>query len=72
MNIHVCMYVHVFYVLLYMYVFMYYVYMSFPQMSHCNIAALHQLGIGHNNNTVDNTIPTCFGGVQVGIQINEI
>ncbi len=44
---------------------MYYVYMSFPQMSHCNIAPLHQLGICHNNVTVDNTFPTCFGGVQV-------
>ena len=47
---------------------MYYVYMSFPQMRHCNIAPLHQLGFCHNNDTVDNTFPTCFGGVQVGIQ----
>ena len=57
----VCMYVC-------MYVCMHYVYMSFPQMRHCNIAPLHQLGICHNNVTVDNTFPTCFGGVQVGIQ----
>ena len=42
--------------------------MSFPQMRHCNIAPLHQLGICHNNVTVDNTFPTCFGGVEVGIQ----
>ena len=46
---------------------MYYVYMRFPQMIHCNIAPLHQLltGICHNNVTVDNTFPTCFGEVQV-------
>ena len=31
---------------------MYYVYMSFPQMRHCNIAPLHQLGICHKNVTV--------------------
>ena len=41
-------------------------------MRHCNIAPLHQLGIYHNKVTVDNTFPTCFGGVQVGLQINEI
>ena len=51
-----------------MYVCMYYVYMSFPQMRHCNIAPLHQLGFCHNNVTVDNTFRTCFGGGQVGIQ----
>ena len=38
--------------------------MSFSQMRHCNIAPLYQLGICHNNVTVDNTFPTCFGGVQ--------
>ncbi len=48
-----------------MYVRMYNVYMSFPQMRHCKIPPLHQLGICHNNVTVDNTFPTCFGGVQV-------
>ena len=47
---------------------MYYVYMSFPQMRQCNIAPHHQLAICHNNVIVDNTFPTCFGGVQVGIQ----
>ena len=40
-------------------------YMRFPQMSHCNIAPLHQLGICHTNVTVDNTFPTCFGGVRM-------
>ena len=54
-------------VVMVMYVCMYVctVCMSFPQMRHCNIAPLHQLGICHNNVTVDNTFPTCFGGVQV-------
>ena len=41
-------------------------------MRHCNIALLHQLGFCHNNDTVDNTFRTCFGGGQVGRQINEI
>ena len=27
-------------------------------MRHCKIAPLHQLGICHNNVTVDNTFPT--------------
>ena len=39
---------------------MYYVYMSFPQIRHCNIAPLHQLGICHNNLTVDNTFQTMY------------
>ena len=52
---------------MYVYMYMYNVYMSFPQMRHCNIAPLHQLGFCHNNITVDNTFPTCFGGGQVGI-----
>ena len=38
-------------------------------MRHCIIAPIHQLGICHINVTVDNTFPTCFGGVQVGIII---
>ena len=29
-------------------------------MRHCKIAPLHQLGICHNNVTVDNTFPTCM------------
>ena len=41
MNMYVCMYV--------------YICMSFSLMRHCNIASLHQLGICHNNVTVDNT-----------------
>ena len=37
-------------------------------MRHCYNAPLSKLGIFHNNVTEDNTFPTCFGGVQVGIQ----
>ena len=43
--------------------------MSFSQMRHCNIAPLYQLDICHNNITVDNTFPTCFGGVQDRIYV---
>ena len=63
-----CLYLSMYvYIYVYsIYICMYYVYMSFPQMSHCNIAPLHQLGICHNNVTVDNTFPT------LGYKINEI
>ena len=56
------------YVNICIYVCMYNVYMIFPQMRHCNMVPLHQLGICHNNVIVDNTFPTCFGVGQVGIQ----
>ena len=48
-----------------MHVCMYFVYMSLPQMRHCNIAPHHPLGVCHNNIAVDDTFPTCFGGGQV-------
>ena len=48
---------------------MYYVYMNFAQMRHCNIAPHNQLGFRRNNVTVDNTIPTRFGGMYVCMYI---
>ena len=48
---------------------MYYVYMNFAQMRHCNIPPHNQLGLCGNNVTVDNTIPTRFGGMYVSMYV---